>query len=147
MVTVLGERGTGKSSLVGDFRESLRRETGAMVLSVNGSGGPAAELCTALERRRPEHPLVVVCEGMHRAGDPALGQVGEMVRTAGSVPLLVVVTARPGFLELRPQWGRWRGGPRRLCWNGASSPEAPGALPMWCRTAASPCMLPIRPRN
>lgn len=105
MVTVLGERGTGKSSLVGDFRESLRRETGAMVLSVNGSGGPAAELCTALERRRPEHPLVVVCEGMHRAGDPALGQVGEMVRTAGSVPLLVVVTARPGFLELRPQWG------------------------------------------
>ncbi|MGW7824550.1 BTAD domain-containing putative transcriptional regulator [Streptomyces puniciscabiei] len=55
-----------------------------------------------------ERPLLLVLEDLHRAPDPVLDLVTELVDTAGPVPLLVTVTARPELLDRRPTWGGGR---------------------------------------
>ncbi|WP_411112139.1 BTAD domain-containing putative transcriptional regulator [Streptomyces sp. c-19] len=56
-------------------------------------------------------PLVVVLDDVHRADDALLDRLEQLADGAGSVPLIVVATARPELLERRPGWG---GGRRRV---------------------------------
>ncbi|CAN5796254.1 hypothetical protein BH20ACT14_BH20ACT14_00320 [soil metagenome] len=52
-----------------------------------------------------ERPLTLVFEDMHWADENLLDFVDHLVDWASGVPLLVVCTARPEFLERRPGWG------------------------------------------
>ncbi|MCX5417804.1 BTAD domain-containing putative transcriptional regulator [Streptomyces sp. NBC_00059] len=56
-------------------------------------------------------PLVVILDDVHRADDALLDRLERLADGAGSVPLIVVATARPELLERRPGWG---GGRRRV---------------------------------
>ncbi|GAB2820894.1 BTAD domain-containing putative transcriptional regulator [Lentzea nigeriaca] len=57
-----------------------------------------------LEEIADSGPLVVFLEDLHWANDVVLDFVEELSEHAGSVPLLVVVTARPELLQRRPSW-------------------------------------------
>ncbi|MGW4208859.1 BTAD domain-containing putative transcriptional regulator [Lentzea sp. NPDC004789] len=57
-----------------------------------------------LEEIAESEPLVVFLEDLHWANDVVLDFVEELSEHAGSVPLLVVVTARPELLQRRPSW-------------------------------------------
>lgn len=57
-----------------------------------------------LEEMADSEPLVVFLEDLHWANDVVLDFVEELSEHAGSVPLLVVVTARPELLQRRPSW-------------------------------------------
>jgi class 3 adenylate cyclase/tetratricopeptide (TPR) repeat protein len=50
-------------------------------------------------------PLVLVFEDLHWADDGLLDFVDHLVDWAGSVPILLVATARPELLARRPAWG------------------------------------------
>jgi class 3 adenylate cyclase/tetratricopeptide (TPR) repeat protein len=52
-----------------------------------------------------ERPLVLVFEDLHWADDHLLDFVDHLVDWAGSVPVLVVGTARPELFTRRPDWG------------------------------------------
>ncbi len=52
-----------------------------------------------------QRPLVLVFEDLHWADDGLLDFVDHLADWAGSVPLLVLGTARPELLERRPGWG------------------------------------------
>jgi len=58
-----------------------------------------------LEALAEDRPLVLVFEDLHWADDQLLDFVDHLVEWVGSVPLLVVCTARPEFLLRRPGWG------------------------------------------
>jgi class 3 adenylate cyclase/tetratricopeptide (TPR) repeat protein len=58
-----------------------------------------------LEGIAEERPFVVVFEDLHWADDAMLDFVDYLVEWAGSVPLLVLCTARPELLTRRPGWG------------------------------------------
>lgn len=51
------------------------------------------------------NPLVLVFEDVHRADDALLDFLEHITGLVGSVPLLVVVTARPELSQRRPNWG------------------------------------------
>lgn len=57
-----------------------------------------------LEEIADAEPLVVFLEDLHWANDVVLDFVEELSEHAASVPLLVVVTARPELLQRRPSW-------------------------------------------
>jgi DNA-binding SARP family transcriptional activator len=57
-----------------------------------------------LEKLADQRPLVLVFEDLHWADEALLDFVDELVDHVGSVPLLVVATARPELLERRPGW-------------------------------------------
>ncbi|SES31161.1 Transcriptional regulatory protein, C terminal [Lentzea xinjiangensis] len=57
-----------------------------------------------LEEIADSTPLVVVLEDLHWANDVVLDFVEELSEYAGSVPLLVIATARPELLRRRPSW-------------------------------------------
>ncbi|MER5794523.1 BTAD domain-containing putative transcriptional regulator [Streptomyces sp. NPDC001980] len=63
-----------------------------------------------LERTTLERPLVLLVDDLHSADDAALNFVAGLADFSG-VPLLVVATARPELLQLRPEWG---GGKRHV---------------------------------
>ncbi|MFG2552112.1 BTAD domain-containing putative transcriptional regulator [Streptomyces sp. NPDC048581] len=50
-------------------------------------------------------PLVVVFEDLHWADGVLVDFVEDLVLSVGSLPLLVIVTARPELLKRRPTWG------------------------------------------
>ncbi|MFF2043738.1 BTAD domain-containing putative transcriptional regulator [Kitasatospora sp. NPDC058170] len=108
VVTILGNRHTGKSGLVTDFGDSLRRDGVATLWSTDGVAQPRGHssggLHSALEQAAAGHPLVVVLEDLHHSDDPVLDSLGEAVRTPGPLPLLVIVTARPELADRRPSW-------------------------------------------
>ncbi|MGH3769943.1 MAG: BTAD domain-containing putative transcriptional regulator [Pseudonocardiaceae bacterium] len=58
-----------------------------------------------LEMASSGGPLVVVIEDLHRADDILLDFVDHLTEQARSLPLLVIVTARPDLLDRRPAWG------------------------------------------
>jgi len=58
-----------------------------------------------LEGLAEDRLLVLVFEDLHWADDAMLDFVDHLMRWAGTVPLLVLVTARPELLERRPGWG------------------------------------------
>ncbi|MFS8101180.1 AAA family ATPase [Lentzea alba] len=57
-----------------------------------------------LEEIAEAGPLVVFLEDVHWANDVVLDFVEELSEQAGSVPLLVIATARPELLQRRPSW-------------------------------------------
>ncbi|MDT7790315.1 MAG: hypothetical protein QOF58_8734 [Pseudonocardiales bacterium] len=57
-----------------------------------------------LEEIADSGPLVVFLEDVHWANDVVLDFVEELSEQAGSVPLLVIATARPELLQRRPSW-------------------------------------------
>ncbi|SES17146.1 BTAD domain-containing putative transcriptional regulator [Lentzea albida] len=57
-----------------------------------------------LEEAAESEPLIVLLEDLHWANDVVLDFVEELGEQAGSVPLLVIVTARPELLQRRPSW-------------------------------------------
>ncbi|MGW6932026.1 BTAD domain-containing putative transcriptional regulator [Lentzea sp. NPDC054927] len=57
-----------------------------------------------LEEIAESEPLVVFLEDLHWANDVVLDFVEELSEHAGSVPLLVIATARPELLQRRPSW-------------------------------------------
>ncbi|MFE6623890.1 BTAD domain-containing putative transcriptional regulator [Streptomyces sp. NPDC057740] len=50
-------------------------------------------------------PLVVVFEDLHWADDVLVDFVKDLAPSVGSLPLLVIATARPELLKRRPEWG------------------------------------------
>jgi tetratricopeptide (TPR) repeat protein len=58
-----------------------------------------------LESLADQRPLVLVLEDLQWADDGLLDFVDHLVDWAGSVPILVVATARPELLTRRPGWG------------------------------------------
>jgi DNA-binding SARP family transcriptional activator len=50
-------------------------------------------------------PLVVIFEDLHCADDVVVDFVEDLAGSSGSVPLLVIATARPELLRRRPRWG------------------------------------------
>jgi class 3 adenylate cyclase len=58
-----------------------------------------------LEALAEDRPLVLVFEDLHWADDALLDFVDQLVERASGVPLLVVATARPEFLQRRSGWG------------------------------------------
>jgi class 3 adenylate cyclase len=58
-----------------------------------------------LEGIAEQRPLVLVFEDLHWADDGLLDFVDHLADWAGSVPLLVLGTARPELLDRRPGWG------------------------------------------
>ncbi|MGC0373844.1 BTAD domain-containing putative transcriptional regulator [Streptomyces sp. SAI-229] len=61
--------------------------------------------CKFLEEIAAEQPLVVVLENLHLADDTLLDFAGYLTDHVGSVPILVIATARPELLRVRPHWG------------------------------------------
>lgn len=57
-----------------------------------------------LEEVAESEPLIVLLEDVHWANDVVLDFVEELSENAGSVPLLVIATARPELLQRRPSW-------------------------------------------
>ncbi|ANZ38413.1 hypothetical protein BBK82_22470 [Lentzea guizhouensis] len=57
-----------------------------------------------LEEIADQRTLVVFLEDVHWANDVVLDFVEELSEQAGSVPLLVIATARPELLQRRPSW-------------------------------------------
>jgi class 3 adenylate cyclase/tetratricopeptide (TPR) repeat protein len=74
-----------------------------------GGGGGRDEAFTAWRRFfegiADERPLVLVFEDIHWADENLLDFIDHLVDWASGVPLLVVCTARPELMALRPSWG------------------------------------------
>ncbi|MBA3432565.1 MAG: AAA family ATPase [Actinobacteria bacterium] len=70
-----------------------------------GAGEPFAAWRRFLELLAERRPLVLVFEDLHWADDALLDFVDGLVDRVSDVPLLVLATARPEFLERRPGWG------------------------------------------
>ena len=58
-----------------------------------------------LEGIAEESPTVLVFEDLHWADDGLIDFVDHLVEWVSGLPLLVIGTARPEFLERRPSWG------------------------------------------
>lgn len=94
------------SSLVG-VGELADRLHASLAGLVSGSADVPADFPAwrrFLEELADSEPLVVFLEDLHWANDVVLDFVEELSEHAGSVPLLVVVTARPELLQRRPSW-------------------------------------------
>lgn len=61
-----------------------------------------------LEEVATEAPLAVVVDDLHLADDAVLDLLDDLA-SPGSVPVLIVATARPELLRRRPGWGQGRG--------------------------------------
>lgn len=58
-----------------------------------------------LEEISLDRPLAVVIDDLHCADDILVDFVEHLAESSRSVPLLVIVTARPELLKRRPEWG------------------------------------------
>jgi DNA-binding SARP family transcriptional activator len=70
-----------------------------------GDGDALLAWSRFLEEVAAELPTVLVVEDLHLADDVLIQLVDHLANSAGSIPLLVVVTARLELLERRPGWG------------------------------------------
>ena len=89
----------------------LRPLVGVGSAAFDGAGGEAEAFAAwrrFLGALAEERPLVVVFEDLHWAEEGLLAFIEELLEWAGRVPILVVCTARPEFLEKRPNWGAGR---------------------------------------
>jgi class 3 adenylate cyclase/tetratricopeptide (TPR) repeat protein len=68
-------------------------------------GEPLAAWRRLFEVLADRHPLVLVFEDLHWAGDELLDFVDELPEWIEDVPLLVLCTARPELLDRRSGWG------------------------------------------
>lgn len=107
VVTLAGGPGGGQGWLLSELASTLRQDGQVTVWHVRtGPDGAALgdDLRAALRRATPYRPLVVVAENLHDVGGGVPECVGEVIRTAGRTPLLVVLTARAEPESLWPGW-------------------------------------------
>ncbi|TQE15104.1 transcriptional regulator [Streptomyces ipomoeae] len=71
-------------------------------VAVNDVLGAVRQLLREIAARGP---LVVVFEDLHWADDILVDFVEDLTPSLGSLPLLVIATARPELLKRRPEWG------------------------------------------
>ncbi len=98
----LAGTGVGSSWMVSHLRALVGVDNGEETLKVQGGSFTAWR--QFLEEASSVGPLVVVLEDLHRADDVLLDFVDHVTESAGSFPLLVIVTARPELLDRRPAW-------------------------------------------
>ncbi|MEU1073471.1 MULTISPECIES: BTAD domain-containing putative transcriptional regulator [unclassified Streptomyces] len=60
-----------------------------------------------LEELATDAPLTVIIDDLHLADDAVLDLLDDLA-SPGSVPVLIVATARPELLQRRPRWGQGR---------------------------------------
>ncbi|MDJ0460423.1 BTAD domain-containing putative transcriptional regulator [Streptomyces sp. H27-C3] len=107
VVTLAGGTGGGTGWLLSELTSRLRQDGQVTVWHVRtGPDGAALgdDLRAALRRATPHRPLVVVAENLHHVGGAVPACVGEVIRTAGRTPLLVVLTSRAEPESLWPGW-------------------------------------------
>ncbi|MFJ6701082.1 BTAD domain-containing putative transcriptional regulator [Streptomyces sp. NPDC091272] len=107
VVTLAGDTGGGQGWLLSELTSRLHQDRLVTVWHLrSGPDGTALgdDLRAALRRATPHRPLVVVAENLHLVGGAVPECVGEVIRTAGRVPLLVVLTARAAPEVLWPGW-------------------------------------------
>lgn len=138
MVTVVGTRCTGKTRFLADLERTFSVQAHVARLALGNRAGPAsvaeagAQLCAwrRLETPALDQPLVLLLDDVHRADESLLDLVASLSDLSG-VPLLVVATAGPELLQLRPEWG---GGKLRVTTlTFEPAPEAGPALPVSAR--------------
>ena len=95
--------GVGSSWMLSRLWDLIGVDNGEDMLKVRGGSFTAWR--QFLEEASSAGPLVVVLEDLHRADDILLDFVDHVTESAGSFPLLVIVTARPELLDRRPTWG------------------------------------------
>ena len=95
--------GVGSSWMLSHLRDLVGVDNGEDMLKAQG--GSFTVWRQFLEEASSAGPLVVVLEDLHRADDVLLDFIDHVTESAGSSPLLVIVTARPELLDRRPAWG------------------------------------------
>lgn len=112
LVRIGGEPGVGKSRLAEELLDRARQR-GHRVETVEATEGavlhlgmisrrfadPGAPLVERLVECAMEQPVVLLVEGVHRAHESVAELLRELVTVVDEVPLLVVVTDRPGAAE------------------------------------------------
>jgi predicted ATPase/class 3 adenylate cyclase len=99
---------------VPDEREWVERHlrplvgVGTATAASDGEAEAFAAWRRFLEALAEERPSVFVFEDLHWAEEGLLAFIEDLLEWAGRVPILVVCTARPEFLEKRPSWGAGR---------------------------------------
>ena len=82
------------------------------VAGLGGSPGPAADTAWAvrrlLEELARERPLVLVVDDLHWAASGMVDVIDEVAEWLRDVPVLVLVLARPEFLDDHPTWSGGR---------------------------------------
>ncbi|MFD4989206.1 BTAD domain-containing putative transcriptional regulator [Streptomyces sp. NPDC058374] len=107
VVTLAGDTDGGQGRLLSELTGKLRQAGQVTVWHVRtGPDGAALgdDLRAALRRATPNRPLVVVAENLHQVGRAVPACIGEVLRTAGRIPLLVVLTAPAEPESLWPGW-------------------------------------------
>ncbi|MFD5004522.1 BTAD domain-containing putative transcriptional regulator [Streptomyces mutabilis] len=107
VVTLVGSLQGRTGRLIPDLLEHLSRDREVTVWDAHaGADGAdlADDLRAALRRASPHQTLVVTCVDLHRTGGPVAQCVGEIVRAAGDIPLLIVLTAESDPEHLWPGW-------------------------------------------
>lgn len=101
-----GDLRAGLASLVGTGELADRLHSSLVGLTEPHPGVPVdfAAWRRFLEEIADAGPLVVFLEDVQWANDVVLDFVEELSEHAGSVPLLVIATARPELLQRRPAW-------------------------------------------
>ena len=61
-----------------------------------------------VEQQAQEHPVVVVFDDLHWAGEPLLDLIEHVADLTRDAPVLLLCMARPELLERRPSWGHRR---------------------------------------
>ncbi|MFJ2022510.1 BTAD domain-containing putative transcriptional regulator [Streptomyces sp. NPDC087897] len=61
-----------------------------------------------VEELAVREPLLIILEDLHRTDDALLKFIGDLTENVGSLPLLVVVTARPELVNRSPYWASGR---------------------------------------
>lgn len=89
---------------VGELAENLAASLAGLVSPDPSVPADFSAWRRFLEEIAESEPLVVFLEDLHWANDVVLDFVEELSEHAGSVPLLVIATARPELLQRRPSW-------------------------------------------
>ncbi|MFD0200281.1 MULTISPECIES: BTAD domain-containing putative transcriptional regulator [Saccharothrix] len=95
-------------AMAGEEREWLLAELGLLLDRESGpvcGPGTRAAWRRLLEAVATRRPLVLVIDDLHLGEDALLDFVEELADPSWSVPLLVLVTARPELPQRRPAWG------------------------------------------
>jgi DNA-binding SARP family transcriptional activator len=117
LFTVLGPAGVGKSRLVEEFLAGLgdvpdvRRGRclpygeGVEYRPLEEAGLGDGDVLARVEALARERPLVVALDDLQWADPKLLDLLEHLAETSREAPAVLVVSARPELLELRPGWG------------------------------------------
>jgi WD40 repeat protein/energy-coupling factor transporter ATP-binding protein EcfA2 len=103
LVTLVGERGIGKTRLAAEIAGEAHRE-GAAVRYVAGTAAPEAALAAIAAAREPSRPTLLVFDDADRAGDDVRVAMSRLADRLHAVTSLVLATGRDAaaLAHLRP---------------------------------------------